>query len=125
MFLGKLLYELSIAFALIVGAVGHFLLHLVQTRLHLGIMGESLAGFLLHGRIILQLHYLWQIADGGFVRNSHNAISRFLQTAENLEHRRFSCTILTYQGNAVAVVDDETYIMKERLDAKLYFQSFY
>jgi ATP-binding cassette subfamily F protein 3 len=28
-------------------------------------------------------------------------------------------------GNAVAVVDDETYIMKERLDAKLYFQSFY
>ena len=33
--------------------------------------------------------------------------------------------ILTHQGNAVAVVDDETYIMKERLDAKLYFQSFY
>ena len=125
MFLGKLLYELSIAFALIVGAVGHFLLHLVQTRLHLGIMGESLAGFLFHGRIVLQFHHLWQIADCGFVRNSHNAVSRFLQTAENLEHRRFSCTILTHQGNAVAVVDDETYIMKERLDAKLYFQSFY
>ena len=123
--LGELLHQLGIAFALIVSAVGHLLLHLVEACLHLGIVGESLSGFLLHGGIILQFHHLWQVADGGFVRDSHHTIRRFLQAAEYLEHRRFSGSVLTHQGNAVAVVNDEAYIMEEWLYAKLYFQSFY
>ena len=125
MLLGELLHQLGIAFALIVSAVGHLLLHLVEASLHLGIVGESLSGFLLHGGIILQFHHLWQVADGGFVRDSHHAIRRFLQAAEYLEHRRFSGAVLSHQGNAVAVVNDEAYIMEEWLYAKLYFQSFY
>ena len=80
MFLGELLHELGIALALVVGAVGHFLLHLVEARLHLGIVGESLSGFLLYGGIILQFHHLRQIADGGFIRDSHYAGSWLLQS---------------------------------------------
>ena len=34
-------------------------------------------------------------------------------------------TVLAYQGNAVAVVDYEAYIIEKWLYAKLYFQSFY
>ena len=41
MFLGEFLHELGIALALVVGAVSHFLLHLVEARLHLGIVGEE------------------------------------------------------------------------------------
>ena len=123
--LGEFLHELGIALALVVGAVGHFLLHLVEARLHLGIVGESLAGFLLHGGIILQFHHLRKIADRGFIRDSHHTGGWLLQATENLQHRRFAGTVFTYQGNAVAVVDYEAYIIEKWLYAKLYFQSFY
>ena len=125
MFLGEFLHELGIALALVVSAVSHFLLHLVEARLHLGIVGESLSGFLFHGGIILQFHHLRQIADGGFVWDSHHAGGWLLQATENLQHRRFAGTVLAYQGNAVAVVDYEAYIIEKWLYAKLYFQSFY
>ena len=125
MFLGEFLHELGIALALVVGAVSHFLLHLVEARLHLGIVGESLAGFLLHGGIVLQFHHLRQVADGGFVWDSHHAGGWLLQATENLQHRRFAGTVLTYQGYTVAVVDNEAYIIEKWLYAKLYFQSFY
>ena len=123
--LGELLHQLGIALALVVSAVGHFLLHLVEARLHLGIVGESLSGFLLHGGIILQFHHLRKIADRGFIRDSHHTGGWLLQATENLQHRRFAGTVLTYQGNAVAVVDYEAYIIEKWLYAKLYFQSFY
>ena len=40
MLLSELLHQLGIAFAFVISAVGHLLLHLVEACLHLGIVGE-------------------------------------------------------------------------------------
>ena len=125
MLLGKLLYQLGIRLALIVGTVGHLLLHLVETCLHLCVMSKGLAGFLLHGGVVLQLHHLWQIAYRCLVGHSHNAICWFLHTTKYLEHRRLTCSVLAHQGYAVTVVDDKVHIVEERFYAKLDFQAFY
>ena len=120
MLLGKLFDELRIRIALIIRAISHFLLHFVELGLHLRVVGESLAGLLLDGSIVLEFHHLRQVTDGRVIRHSHHARRRLLQATENLQHGRLARTILTDEGNTVSVIDHETHIVEQRLHTEFH-----
>ncbi len=59
--------------AVIVGAVGHFLLHAVKAALHLHVIGKSLARLLTHRRVVGDLHYLRKVAYRGVIWYGHHS----------------------------------------------------
>ena len=122
---GVLLYQLQVALALVVGALGQLLVHLVQSLLHAGVVGKCLLCLLAHGGVVLQYHHLWQVAYLGVAGHADVACSGFLQSAQYLEHGALAGSVLTHQRYAVAVVNHKAGIVEQRLDAEFYFQSFY
>ena len=69
--LGELINQGHVVFTLIISALGHLLLHLVELLLDMDMSGESLSRFLAHGSVILKFHHLWQIAHGRAVGHRH------------------------------------------------------
>ena len=70
---GKLLYQLHVAVALIIGSLRQFFVQLVHTFLHLAYVGKRFFYLLPHGGVVLQVHNLRQIANGRVVWNGHVA----------------------------------------------------
>ena len=70
---GKLLYQLHVAVALIIGSLRQFFVQLVHTFLHLAYVGKRFLYLLPHGGVVLQVHNLRQIANGRVVWNGHVA----------------------------------------------------
>ena len=122
---GVLLYQCQIALTLIVCALSQFLVHLVKTLLHPGDVGKGLLGLLSHRRIVLQDHHLRQIADMAVGRYADDTCRRLLLSAEYLQHRRFTSSVLSHQGNAVAVVDHKTGVNEQGFHPEFHLQSFY
>ena len=121
----ELLDQLGIALALVVGAVGHFLLQPLDALLHAGGVDEGFAGLFDDGGVVGEFHHLRQIAYGGVVGDGYSARGGFLLSAEYLEHGRFAGAVLAHERYAVAVVDDKTHVMEERAGAELYSEIFY
>ena len=82
----KTLNEFGISVTLIVGALGHLLLHLLEFGLHLRLVSECLARFLLHGRIVRKLHHLRQVAYCRIIRYRNGPARRLLHPTEYLQH---------------------------------------
>ena len=124
-FRGVFLYQCQIALTLIVCALSQFLVHLVKALLHPGDVGKGLLGLLSHRRIVLQDHHLRQIADMAVGRYTDDTCRRLLLSTEYLQHRRFTSSVLSHQGNAVAVVDHKTGVNEQGLHPEFHLQSFY
>ena len=62
-------YEFHIGVRLVVGPLLHLLLQAVHLSLHLIDIGKSLACLFADGGIVLQIHYLGQIAYSTVVRH--------------------------------------------------------
>ena len=118
-------YQRQVTLAFIICTLSQLLIHLFQTLLHLGDVGKRLLSLLTYGRRILQIHDLRQIANRGILWNADRSIGWLLLSAKYFEQSRFARTVLAYEGNTVLVVDHETGVRKQRLDAKFYTQSFY
>ena len=122
---GVFLYQREITLTLVVRPLSQLLVHLVEPFFHLRDVSEGLLSLLADGRIILKDHHLRQVTDTTVVGNAHRSCRRLLLSAEDLQHRRLACTVLSHKGNTVAVVDDEARINEQWLYTKLNFQSFY
>ena len=122
---GVFLYQRQITLALVVCTLCEFLVHPVQTLLHLRDIGKSLLGLLTYCGIVLEYHHLREISDTTVGRHADISFSSLLLTTEYLQHRGFSGSVFSYEGNTVSVVDNETRINEQRLDSELHFQSFY
>ena len=118
MFLREAFYKRGVVITFVICSVGHFLLHFLQSSLHLRVIGKRLTCFFAHGGVILQLHHLWQIAYGDIIRNGNNATRGLLKTAKYLQHRRFSCTILPNKRYSVTIVHNKTHVGEQRLHTK-------
>ena len=123
--LGELVNQGHVVFTLIVGALGHLLLHLGELLLDMDMSGESLACFLAHSCVILKFHHLWQIAHGRAVGHRHCTGSRLLQATEYFQHGGLSGTVLTHKSHTVAVVDDKADIVEQRPGTKLHLEILY
>ena len=113
------LHEGIVVITLVVGALGHLLLHLLQTVLHGNGACESLACFLSDSCLVSNLHHLRQIANSEVGGNRDAAACRLLDAAKQFEHCRLSGAIFTYESNAVVVVDNERDIAEKWLGSKL------
>ena len=122
---GVSLHQRHVVVALIVGALVHLPLQSLYAGRHLLDVGKRLLRLLAHGGRVLQHHHLRQIAHGGVGGNGHRARRGVLHPANNLQHGRLARTVLSYQCNAVAVVNHKTCVAKQWLYAKFNFQSFY
>ena len=118
---GEPVDQRHIVIALVVGAFGHLLLHTVKHFFLLDVSGEGLPRLFDHGSVVGELHHLWQIADLRVVRDRDGACGWLLKSAEYFEHGRFAGTVLTHEGNAVAIVHGKTDMVKQGFDAELHF----
>ena len=123
--MGKPLYQLMIAFRIIVRTVGQFLVHFLQFFLHLKNMLKGHLGLSHYRTRIAQYHDLRQITDGNASLYGYHSLCRLLQSGQDFQHSRFSGTVLSYQCNTVFFVDNKRYIFKQRSSSELHFQSFY
>ncbi len=114
----EILHQLHICLALIVGALAHLHLQLMDALLHFLQMSKSLFRLLAHGAIVTEHHHLRQIADGGVARHAHRAARGLLQSGDNLQHGAFPRAILAHQGNAVARVDDVADVLEQGAHAE-------
>ena len=114
------LHESHVVVALVVGALGEFAFHALHALLQPRCVAERLAGLFLHGGIVGQPHHLRQIAYRGVVRNIDRAARGLLLATQNLQQRRLARAVLAHEGDAVAIVDDETCLAEQRLHAKLH-----
>ena len=117
--------QLLIALRIIIGPVGQFLVHPVETLLHLEDMFKCHLGLFHHRTGIAQHHHLRQIAYRNVPLHSYRTLGRALFTRQNLQHGRLAGTVFTDQGYAVFLIDDKRNIFKQRCYTKLNFQSFY
>ena len=74
---------------------------------------EGLFRFCKEGGIVRQHHHLRQIAHADVALHGHRTGTRALFAGNNLEHRRLSCTVLSHQGDAVALVYHKASIAEE------------
>ena len=108
----KLLYQCQIALALVVRTLSQLLVQRIHLLLQLRHIRERFLRLLTNGGIVLQNHYLRQIAYRRIVGNAHHATGRLLLSTEYLEQGRLACPILTHQGDAVAIVHHKAGIGK-------------
>ena len=120
MFLGELFHQRHVLLTLVVSTLGQLLVHPVYAFLHLGDVGKGFLSLLAHRRIVLQNHDLGQIAYRGVVWHADHSTRRLLQATQDFEQRRLSRAVLTHQGDTVTIVDHETGVGKQGLDAKLH-----
>ena len=112
-------HQRHVAVALVVSTLAQLLLEALHTLFHPSHVGKGLLGLLTHRGVVLQHHDLRQIAHNSILWHAHHTTGGCLHATEYLQQRRFSRSVLSHQGNAVAVVDHETHILKERLGAEL------
>ena len=96
MLLGEALHQLHVAVGLIVGTIGHLLLHLLQTFGHGRMVVESFARLIKHRSVVGNLHHLRQVTDGAAIGHVHTARCGLLQSIKQFEHGRLAGTVLTY-----------------------------
>ena len=112
MFLRKFLYQLHVRVALVVGTLCQLAVHDVYLLLQCGHLCKCLACLFPYRSVVLQYHYLRQVAYGLVVRYCNVTCSRGLLTAQYLQHGRFPCAVFSYEGNAVTVINHETCVQE-------------
>ena len=120
MLVGVAFHESHILLALVVGALTHLTLQPLYAILQLCRIGEGFLCLLAHGRGVLQVHHLRQVTYGGVLCRGNGAARWVLQATQYLQQGTLSRPVLAHQGDAVAVVDDEASLGKERLNAELH-----
>ena len=106
---------------IVIRTVGQFLIHPCQPVLQFKNMLESHLGLSHDRACVTQNHHLGQITDGYPTLYRNGTLRRRLQAGENLQHGRFTGSILSYQRNAVLLIDDKRNILKQRSYSKFNF----
>ena len=118
--MGKLLYQGLVLLALVVGALGQLVVHLLDACLQLADVLESLLGLLHHRARIAEHHHLWQVSHRNVFGYGHTSTRGRLQTGQYLQQGAFARTIFANQSNAVFLVDHKRHIRKQWLSGKLH-----
>ena len=83
--LGIFLHQLHVVGALVVGSFRQLSVHLLELLRHLRACLERFPRLIAHSGLVLQLHHLWQIADGGVARCCDSARCGSLHSADYLQ----------------------------------------
>ena len=120
---GNLLDQCHIVVALIVGACGKLIVHLVDLCLHCLEMSECLTSLLEHRAMVFGHEVLRQVADGAVLGCRDCASGGLPYAGKDLEQGRFASTILAHQCDAVFLVDYKRNVLKQSRSSKFDCQS--
>ena len=111
--------------AIIISAICQFLIHLIQTGLHLLDVIKSFLSLLHHSMLVTEYHHLRQIAYRTVTGYSHMTFSGILQACNYFQERGFTCTVFANQCDAILPINHESYLFKQRRCIEFHFQVIY
>ena len=108
------IHEFHVGRRVVVRASRHFLVQAFHLGFQFLNMPEGLFSLGYQRRVVRKHHHLRQIAHADIALHRHASARWPLLAGNDFEHGRFSRTVLSREGNAVAAIDHKTSVREER-----------
>ena len=107
-----------IGLRLVVGALRHLNVQLLQLPLHHLQVLERHRCLLTHGAAVIERHLLWQVADSDLPGVGYIPLCRLLQSSHDLQQCRLAGAVLAHERHPFILVEYERDLVEECKSAK-------